>query len=114
MTTTAALSLTLSEADWQQRVIDTAKVHGWRVAHFRPAMTQRGRWVTPMTGHPGFPDLVLARGGVLIVAELKRHGGKPTPQQREWLAALGGYGRLWRPTDWPDVLRELRDGPVAA
>lgn len=97
----------LSEADFQRRVMDAARVAGYRVAHFRPALTQRGRWVTPMSGDTGFPDLVLAKGGVVLCAELKRDGGKPTPEQLLWLDALGDHGRLWRPSDWPQMLADL-------
>jgi hypothetical protein len=106
-----AVPLTISEAGWQQIVMDTARVYGWLAAHFRPAKTQTGRWITPMSGDVGFPDLVLCRRGEVIVAELKRQRTKPTPGQVRWLAELGGHGRLWRPQDFPEVLRELRDGP---
>jgi hypothetical protein len=102
-----ALALTISEAEFQSTVIDLAKACGWMVAHFRPAQTQRGRWVTPMTGNPGWPDLALARNGVFYAVELKRHGGKPTPGQLAWLAALGGHGRLWAPTDWREIVDTL-------
>jgi hypothetical protein len=61
-----------------------------------------------MTGHRGFPDLVLARHGRVLLAELKADGGRLGPGQPEWLAALGDHGRLWRPTQWDAVLEELR------
>lgn len=98
----------MSEADFQQRVMDTARLAGWLCCHFRPAKTQRGRWVTPMAGDKGFPDLALAKDGRVLLAELKTDKGKPTPEQVAWLSAVGGHGRLWRPTDWPDVLKELQ------
>lgn len=106
------LPLTISEAAFQRTVVDAAMVYGWRVHHARPAMVRTGRWATAITGHPGLPDLVLARDGVVILAELKRHGGKPTPGQLGWLAALGEHGRLWSPGDWPSIWTELRDGPI--
>jgi hypothetical protein len=112
VTAVSRLPLTLSEAEFQRTVIQTAMVYGWRVSHARPAQVRSGRWATPITGHPGCPDLVLARDGVVLLAELKRHGGRVTPGQREWLAALGGHGRLWSPQDWPAVVAELRDGPM--
>ena len=105
---TAPLPLMLSEADFQRTVIDLAVRLGWRVHHSRPAMHASGRWATPLQGHPGLPDLVLARDGVVLLAELKRHHGRVTPGQREWLAALGGHGRLWTPALWPEVVAELR------
>lgn len=104
----------LSEADWQALVMDTARLTGWRVAHFRPARTARGDWRTPMQGDPGFPDLVLVRAGTVLLAELKSDTGTVTHQQRAWLAALGEYGRLWRPRDWHDVHAELSRPPSAA
>jgi hypothetical protein len=58
-------------------------------------------------GDVGAPDLLLARGGVVLLAELKADRGRLGPGQREWLAEAGGHGRLWRPRDWEDVLAEL-------
>lgn len=100
----------LSEAAFQTRVIGAARTYKWRVAHFRPALTQSGRWATPMQGDKGFPDLVLARHGQLIVAELKSDTGQTSPEQKRWLAELGEFGRVWRPDDWPMILFELRHG----
>lgn len=96
----------MNEADWQSRIVDTAMLHGWRVAHFRAARTSKG-WRTPVVGHIGLPDLILARGGVVVLAELKAERGKLGPGQPEWLDALGVHGRLWRPSNWPAVLAEL-------
>lgn len=97
----------LSEADFQLRVMDAARRAGWRVAHFRPAKTQRGNWITPMAGDKGFPDLALAKDGRVLLAELKTDDGKPTPQQVAWLAAAGGHGRLWQPRHWEAILLDL-------
>jgi hypothetical protein len=105
--TTAALPLTLSEAQFQTTVIDYALLRGWRVHHSLPAKTGKG-WRTPLQGHPGLPDLVLARAGVVILAELKRHRATPSPDQRLWLAAIGGNARLWTPANWPEIYEELR------
>src|SRR5262245_496140 len=87
--------------------MDAARMAGWMVAHFRPAKTQRGRWITPMAGDKGFPDLVLAKDGRVLLAELKTDKGTPSPEQVAWLAAVGTHGRLWRPDDWPAVLIDL-------
>lgn len=103
----------LTEAQFQTRVIGAAKLHGWRVAHFRPALTRSGKWATPMQGDKGFPDLVLARGGVVLLAELKSDKGVLGKGQPEWLAMLGEHARLWRPRDWDQITQELRDGPQA-
>ena len=105
--------LTMTEDDFQSRIIETAQLHGWRVAHFRAARTSRG-WRTPVQGDAGFPDLVLARRGALIVAELKSDTGRVAPDQRAWLDQLGGHGRLWWPRDWPAVLAEITTKEAAA
>lgn len=97
----------LSEEDLQARILQAAELYGWRAAHFRPARTAKG-WRTPMSGHPGLPDLVLARDGVVLLAELKSRRGQPTDDQKLWLDALGAHARLWRPADWPAIQNELR------
>lgn len=96
----------ISEAAFQQSVIDLAKLYGWRVAHFRPCHTNRG-WRTPMQGDIGFPDLVLARDGEVIFAELKSENGKMTPDQKTWAEHLPGC-YVWRPSDMDTINALLR------
>ncbi len=103
------IALDLSEEDFKARVIDAATWHGWLVHHSRPARTARG-WRTPVEGDAGLPDLVLARAGVVILAELKKRRAYPTPEQRRWLEQAGPHARLWRPADWPAILIELSAG----
>lgn len=85
------------------QVIQLAKLHGFRVTHFRPAMTRAGKWMTAVQGDgKGFPDLVLVRGDQLIFAELKSERGKLSDEQRAWLDALGQTAAtccVWRPSD---------------
>ena len=93
----------MKEAELQAAVIDMAHLFGWIVAHFRPALTQSGRWVTPVQADgKGFPDLVLVRDEILYV-ELKSERGRLSLEQRMWIEAIraaGGEAHLWRPTDW--------------
>src|SRR3990167_191204 len=89
----------VTEASFQQQVIAYARLRGWRVAHFRPAMNRRGVWATQMQGDPGFPDLVLARHDRVIFAELKSEKGRSTSDQIAWANTMGGVF-LWRPSDW--------------
>lgn len=96
--------LPISEAQFTNTVIELAKFRGWKVAHFRPAQTARG-WRTPMSGDVGFPDLVLARDGVVIFAELKSDSGRLRKEQIEWAAHLPG-AYIWRPKDL-DLIKEL-------
>jgi hypothetical protein len=111
MTGQATRERSLSEAAFQRRVMDTATAHHWQVCHIRAAQHHGKRWGVPYEGDSGLPDLILARAGVVILAELKSATGKPTPEQAAWLAAAGENGRLWRPSDWPAVLAELSATP---
>lgn len=99
----------LTEAEFQQRVIDTARLHHWRIAHFRPAPTRSGRWSTPMQGDRGWPDLVLAKPGRLIIAELKTDHGKLGPGQQDWLTVLAPHAQLWRPADWEAIHYQIKE-----
>lgn len=100
----------ISEAEWQKQVIGLARLCGWRIAHFRPALTKHG-WRTPVSADgAGFPDLILVRDRV-IAAELKSRTGKTSVEQDAWLAAFEAAGveaHVWRPDDAPEVLETLR------
>lgn len=132
MTAAEYLAAASSETDFIDTVIELAQQAGWHVAHFRPARTADGGWVTAMKGDPGFPDLVMAKKGSVIFAELKSKNGRPSAVQRSWLAALtdtdGNVWNgehvaaiasgsehfpqlfsvyLWRPADMPEIRRVL-------
>ena len=120
------LLTTATEAEFQRLVVEAAQLHGWHVAHFRPARTQSGGWATPMQGDKGFPDLVMARGGRVIFAELKSEKGRLTDEQRSWMGALTGRPEyswntwqvtepranpeayVWRPSDFEEIREVLR------
>lgn len=97
----------MNEADFQSRVIDLARLTGWRVHHTRAARKANGKWSSPIQGDVGFPDLVLARDGVVLMVELKSDKGKTTVAQDRWLEALGDHGRLWKPEHWPEIVETL-------
>lgn len=97
-----------NEREWQALVMEFARLNGWHVAHFRPAMMRSGRWATAMSGDVGFPDLALARDGVVLLAELKVKAGKRTPEQWKWAQQIGAAARLWYPMHWPEVQEELK------
>jgi hypothetical protein len=103
----APTGLRMSEDDLQSRVMEYAKLRGWMCVHHRPARLG-DRWVTAVQGDVGCPDLILARGGVVLLVELKSAQGKLGPGQAEWLDAADAHGRLWRPSDWPAILEELK------
>jgi hypothetical protein len=68
-------------------------------------------WRTAVQGDgKGFPDLVLLRDGVLLVAELKVGNNKLSPSQAAWLAAFRAAGvaaSVWRPGDWSLIEQAL-------
>ena len=99
----------ISEAAFHSQVIEIARLRGWLVHAERPARRQSGHWSTPIQGDAGFPDLVMARGGRLVFAELKSARGRVSPEQQEWLDALRLVVQvyIWRPLDWDRIVELL-------
>lgn len=88
----------------QQQIMDLAKLRGWRVAHFRPALTTKG-WRTPVSGDGrGFPDLVLLRPPRIVVFECKSQYETVSTEQTEWIDDFmhcnGVMAGVVRPKDW--------------
>lgn len=107
-----------SERQLQDAIVQAAMLCGWRVHHCRAARSRSGRWATHIQGHAGFPDLVLARSGVVLLLELKRIGAQMSPDQwawaREltalrpgWRLGIGAWWMLATPADLDDVLELL-------
>lgn len=104
--TKAVQGLTLTEDELLHAVVQYAQLRRCLVSHFRPARTATG-WRTPIQGDQGFVDVVVAKAGRVLFAELKSQRGRTTPQQDAWVAAVGG--RVWRPQHWFDgtIRREI-------
>lgn len=99
---------TMTEDQFQQRIMDAAMTLGWRIVHIRPMWDKAGkRMVTPYAGHKGLPDLILARRGTVLLIEVKKESGRSTLDQEAWLLAAGHNGYLARPSDWPQLLKVL-------
>lgn len=102
-----------TEKEFTANVIDAAHYYGWRVAHFRTIETWthgRRRWMTPVQGDgAGFPDLILARDGVVLAVELKVGKNKASLEQLAWLQVLRLPGGVWRPEDWNVILKALQE-----
>jgi hypothetical protein len=106
------------EQAFQAVVVETARLAGWRCAHFRPARTDKG-WRTPVTADgAGWPDLVLVRPPRILFVELKSETGQLRPNQTEWLDVLRLLPQvevyLWRPGDWDTVVETLTGTKRAA
>lgn len=108
------LASAVSETDFLSTVVEYAQIRGWLVYHHIPGMNRRGRWGSHVQGHRGFPDLVLARDGVVVFAELKTEKGRLSTVQEAWLeeltqpASLWRHVFCWRPSDWPRIEEVLR------
>jgi hypothetical protein len=98
---------TTTERDFQNVVRGFAALHGWHHI-YHTYDSQRS--------DPGFPDLVMVRGDVVLFVELKTQKGKVRPEQESWGQALvqveGAAGkhvkyRIWRPSDWPQIVETL-------
>ena len=86
-----------TEKQFQEQVIDIARSCHWLIHH------DRGDYRQCIGGDAGFPDLVMARKGRVIFAELKSEKGKLTYHQERWVEALEGRRAanpevyVWRP-----------------
>lgn len=98
--------MALTEKAFQAQVIELAQLAGWLVMHTRSVQQFDGRWLTPLQGDPGYPDLTLAKGGRVVFAELKVGRNKLTADQVLWLDALPG-SVVWRPDDWDQIEETL-------
>lgn len=101
----------LSEQEFQALVIDTAHALGWQHMHARRSRGKHGAWVTAT--NVAWPDLTLwsERQRRVIYAELKSEKGVTSDAQLEVLRSLAAAGqevRIWRPSDFDLIARDLR------
>lgn len=103
----------VTEREFQGQVQEVAALLGYAFVHFRAARTDRG-WRVPVEGPlgAGWPDLVLvsATKRRTIAVELKREVGSVTPDQEyvhEVLRQAGWDVRVWRPSDLPEIVKDL-------
>jgi hypothetical protein len=91
----------ISEARWQQQVVDVALRYQWRVYAIPDS-----RRVTMR----GWPDLVLMKVDRVIYSELKTLRGRLRPDQKITLTILHAAGHetaLWRPGMLPEIIQVL-------
>jgi hypothetical protein len=108
-----ALSVPLTEAQFQRQVIDLAAYQGWQWMHVEQrASTGNGSgWHVPIKGPlgKGFPDLMMVRGHSLIFVELKAQRGVLSQFQKDTIETLRWVGEtyVWRPSDWAEIAEVL-------
>ena len=94
-----------AEAEFQNWVLERAGEYGGMRQHTKLARyVPKGRKKQPLIDR-GFPDLVLAKEGKVIFAELKTEKGAVRKEQKQWLELLGGV--LWRPRDMDQIIKVL-------
>ena len=90
----------LTEDEFKDQVKALSKICGWLYYH-----TYDSR-----RSDAGFPDVTIARCGVLLFRELKTDTGRVSTSQQAWLNAInsaGGNAKVWRPRDWDEIERTL-------
>lgn len=106
-----APGLDISEAEWQQQVIDLASALGWRVLHIRRSVGKGKRWTTT-TSIVGWPDIfgIHPTKGFAAI-ELKVGRNRPTEDQLavlEELRAAGARVMVAWPSDFDALVSLLR------
>jgi hypothetical protein len=99
----AAIDDSAEEKEFMAEVVKLATRNCWKHYHTHDSRKSVRGW----------PDLVLVRRYV-IYAELKTNAGRTTPDQDSWLEALMAAGqdvRIWRPSDWPEIVATLEATP---
>ena len=106
----------VKEDEFMKTIIDLAHLKKYHVAHFRTVRVQRKNgevfYATPVQADgAGWVDLVLAKKGRLIFAEIKSKKGVMSPAQTAWKVLLESTGQgeyyCWRPDDWDDIVLVL-------
>lgn len=102
----------VTEAEFQQQVVELATICGWTALHVRRSIGRRGgkQAYQTTTSIKGWVDLLLWRPGQIIAVELKREKGRLTDEQRECLSGLAAAGvpvYVWRPSDFEELARVL-------
>lgn len=99
----AILDSAVSEATFQQAVIDYLLTRCWRVNH-----NHDSRKSGP---HAGLPDIIAARNGRVVFIELKKQSGRVSRHQQAWIdeITIGGTTEIYvfRPADWCEFERIL-------
>jgi hypothetical protein len=121
----------VNEQQFLDRIIHLATVQRWAIHHDRPARRAGARWATAIQGHAGFPDLVLARQGVVLFREVKGYQasgrlGRLSSEQLDWARQLDHWATrsiidvgsglsaiearrtmlfdVWTPDDWDTLI----------
>lgn len=84
----------MREAALKEHVVNIAHRYGWLVFSLPVAQQRR-----PVKDASGFPDMVMARDGQVILIELKQESAGLSPHQKLWHGELGSFVHVIRPSD---------------
>jgi len=93
----------LREAQFQQQVLQLARLNGWWCYHTYDSRRSQ----------PGLPDLILIRERV-VWAELKVRPNRLRPNQKDCLNRLQNAQQetyVWYPEDWDAIVQILQKPP---
>ena len=93
----------LSEKQYQQQIIDFARLNSWLVYHTFDSRHSEG----------GFPDIIAIRGATLLALEIKGAKAKePPPDQVAWIGAFQQvrfvHADFVYPRHWEQVAETLQ------
>ncbi len=97
-----------SERQFQTAVCNLALVNGWLVYNHPDSRKAN------VASVPGFPDIVLAKPGILLWIEAKMPGKKPSPAQVKWHEVLRSVGQtcvLAYPDDYEAIRAFIMNEP---
>ena len=104
----------MSEATWQEQLLDLAHFLGWKHMFVRKSIGKGKKWTTA-TNVKGWLDLTLwhERQQRVMFVELKSESGEPTPEQLAMMASWTKAGQenyLWYPSDL-ETAKAILQGP---
>ena len=88
------------EAEFQSQVRQICSLRGLLVYHTHDSRRSDA----------GFPDLVIVGSRGMLYRELKKQDGVVSPMQQYWIDRLHDVGcdaAVWRPSDMPEIQRQL-------
>lgn len=101
------MKIKISEAEWQQTLIELLQLKGYKVCEFRKARLIKGgvdTYRTPFGADgKGFPDLIAVKGQTCLFIECKSEKGKLSLEQKDWIERLKlvtGISQVFRPSNY--------------
>lgn len=96
----------MTEAEFEDSLIEAGRMLGFMAHAQRPARTRQG-WTTAIKGDRGWPDVTLVGYGQMFVFELKAKGGRLRDGQQEWVDALDAVPGVTARVVWPDDIEDV-------